>query len=860
MRLNEALKLPTIQQFEQQKYLDFLKTKIELAPEYGFEIDVGIIKFLDGTELKPHQKDIINWNIKRGRGADFASFGLGKTIIQLVTLQKIIEHEGGKALIVCPLGVKQEFTRDAAKEKLGLTLRYVKTQAECENTFESILITNYERVRDGNINPDYFKACTLDEANVLRSDGSKTHHTFNKKFKNVKYRFVATAAPSPNSFIEIIFYANFLGIMDKGQAKTRFFKRDSKHADKLTLYPHREDEFWLWVSSWAVFITKPSDFGYDDTGYSLPEMRLHYHCLPVDHSTAGFDKKTGQGKLYRDSSLSISDASKEKRDSLKARISKAVEIIQAEPDRHFILWHLREDERHALKKAIPSGVEVYGSLNDIDEKEKRIIDFSEGRNQYLLTKPQISGSGCNFQYHCSAAVFVSINYKFNDFIQAIYRIYRFLQKEIVDIHIIYTESEQVILDTLQKKWKNHERMISKMISIIMKYGLANIAKHQFLMRKTTADRIEKIGKLYTAIQNDTVDECSRLPDNHFGMILSSFPFSIQYEYSPSILDFGHNKTNEDFFKQLDFVTPNLLRVLQPGRICAVHVKDRIIFGNFSGCGFSTLYRFSDKTADHFEKHGFYYCGRITITTDVVRENNATYRLGWSENCKDGTKMGVGVPEYVLIFRKAPTDNGKAYADIPVEKSKSDYTRGRWQIDADSFWRSSGNRLLTLEDFQDIPVEDVGKIFKEFSRKKIYNYEEHVAIADMLEDADKLSKTFSVMQPASSHTDVWDDITRILTLNSEQKKKELEAHICPFQIDVVDRLIHRYTNPGDLIFDPFAGLGTVMYRAIIHGRRGYGVELNPVSYNDSLVYCEQAEEEKTAPTLFDLLDYEQEIAK
>lgn len=830
-------------------YSEFLKSKIQLAKPSGFKIDVGLMNFLDDTTLKPHQRDAINWAILGGKRALFESFGLGKSLQQLIIILTIIKKEGGKGLIICPLGVKQEFYRDAV-EKLGIELKYVKTMQECIDSDKKILITNYERVRDGDINPDYFTVVSLDEGSVLRSDNSKTHHTFIKLFKNIKYKFVATATPSPNDYIELIFYATFLGIMDKGQAKTRFFKRDSKKADNLTLYPHKEEEFWLWVSSWALFITKPSDLGYDDTGYDLPELKIHYHELEIDHSRAGYDKD-GQGKLLMDAALSLGDASKVKNNSLKNRCNKAIEIIKKKPDKHFILWHHREAERKYLKKLLPEMIEVYGSLKPLEEREKRIIDFSEGKTKYLGSKPRISGQGCNFQHHCHNMIFVGIDYKFNNFIQAIYRCLRFLQKNVVNVHVIYTEAERQILHALQIKWKKYERLVKKMIEIIQKYGLSSTDKEKQLARKTGCKRLEQKGELYTAVLNDTVKECKNLPDNFFHGIISSFPFSIQYEYSPNYSDFGHNKTNEDFFKQCDYLTPNLYRILKPGRVCAIHVKDRIIFGNFSGYGMSSLYPFSDETVRHFIKHGFIYFGRITITTDVVRENNATYRLGWGKNCKDSTTIGVGVPEYILLFRKLPTNTDKSFADEPVTKTKEEYGRGRWQIDAHSSWRSSGNRFIDKFDIDTIPDDMIQKIFKEWSIKNIYDYENHYKWAEKMDKAGKLPFSFMAVEQASTHPDVWDDIIRIKTLNSSQKRKELEQHICPLQFDIIDRLIFRYTNSGETILDPFAGLMTVPYRAILKGRKGYGIELNPISYTDGLYYLEQAENQVNAPTLFDL---------
>ena len=199
-------------------YIDFLKQKVYIAPQSGLDIEIGLTKFKDGTVLKPHQRDAINWAIKGGRRALFESFGLGKTIQQLLICQTIIEHVGGRALIVCPLGVRQEFSNDA-KNKLGKEVYYIKSMEDAEKLPDkSICITNYERVRDCGIDPKYFTVTSLDEASVLRSYGSKTYQTFLEKFKGVKYKYVCTATPSPNKYKELIHYAGYLEIMDTGQA------------------------------------------------------------------------------------------------------------------------------------------------------------------------------------------------------------------------------------------------------------------------------------------------------------------------------------------------------------------------------------------------------------------------------------------------------------------------------------------------------------------------------------------------------------------------------------------------------------------------------------------------------------------
>ena len=246
-------------------YQEFLETKIELAQDSGFVVVPEKINQV----LKPHQRDAVAWALKGGRRALFESFGLGKTGQELEFCHLAAEHEKGRALIVLPLGVKQEFTRDAV-EILGYERpTYCRTMDEVKACDSQIVLTNYERVRDGDIDPSYFAATSLDEASVLRSFGSKTYQTFLDKFKNVPYKLVATATPSPNKYKELIHYAGYLEVMDTGQALTRFFQRDSTKANHLTLYPNMEDEFWLWISSWALFITKPSDLNpeYSDVVY-----------------------------------------------------------------------------------------------------------------------------------------------------------------------------------------------------------------------------------------------------------------------------------------------------------------------------------------------------------------------------------------------------------------------------------------------------------------------------------------------------------------------------------------------------------------------------------------------------------------
>ena len=849
-----------------EAYIAFLKDKVRLAPDRGFDLDDAEIN----PFLRPHQRAIVRWACAGGRRAIFAAFGLGKSVIQLEALHQILKRFGGRALIVAPLGVRQEFRRDA--RMLGLSIRFIRSIDDADET--GLHITNYETIRDGKLDPRAFAAASLDEASVLRGfGGTKTFREFMRLFDGIRFKFVATATPSPNQFIELLAYAAFLETMDVGQAKTRFFKRNSEKADTLTIHPHKEREFWLWVASWGLFVQKPSDLGFSDEGYSLPEMVVNWHELPADHSAAGLEKN-GQGRLLRNAAASLSEAAREKRDSLPARVTKMMDLRAEDPAAHRLIWHDLEAERAAIEAAIPGIVSVYGS-QDLDEREQAIIDFSDGHIRELAAKPVIAGSGCNFQRHCAWAIFLGIGFKFNDFIQAIHRIQRFLQTRTVRLDLIYTEAERPVREVLEAKWRRHIEQMDIMTGIIKEYGLSAAAMAQTLTRSLGVERVEVSGDGYRLVNNDCVLECRSMAASSVDLIITSIPFSTQYEYSPNYADFGHTDDNSHFWKQMDFLIPQLLRVLKPGRIAAIHVKDRVVPGGMTGLGFQTVYPFSDDCAARFKHHGFGFLSRKTITTDVVRENNQTYRLGWTEQCKDGTKMGNGLPEYLLVFRKAPSDCSNSYADQPVRKDKREwmvnrddqfgnpvgpigrwsgdgYSRARWQLDAHGYMPSSGNRQLGPDELLGLDASMIFKLWKRYSLEATYNFEHHVRIAEALEERGMLPSTFMLLPPHSKHDDVWTDITRMLSMNTLQAGQGRELHLCPLQFDIVDRAIVQYSEPGELVFDPFGGLMTVPYRAIKLGRRGVAVELNPAYFLDGCKYVEAAAREMAMPNLFDLM--------
>lgn len=831
------------------EYRAFVDSKITVAEETGI--------IVEDTDLhpslsKPHQRVAVRWALRMGRCLLAEWFGLGKTRQQLEIARIVTKVTGKRFLIMCPLGVRHTFYQEA--EEMEMYVEYVTSNDEVFASDAMVFLTNYERVQSGDVTPLPFLGggLSMDEGNYLRNLGSATTKQIMVEWKVIPYRYVATADPAPNRLKELLHYAEFLGVMDASQGVTRWFKRNPKKAHDVRLHPHHERDFWLWVATWALFLQKPSDLGFSDEGYQMPPVRIHWHQVDVDYARAWEQTdRNGQRRLLLDSALGVREAAAEKRATLADRLAKMLEIMEPDSERHWLLWHHLEDERRAIERVLPDASSVWGTQT-LEAKEKLLVGFERGEYRILATKPEIAGSGCNFQKHCSAAIFLGVNYSFDELIQAIHRLVRYGQEETVDIHFIYAESESSVVATLKRKWKQHDRIVAEMGRIIRQFGMSHEAIRSGLRRSIGVMRDEQRGQRYLSINNDCVLETLGMPSNSVDLIHTSLPFGDQYEYVANYNDFGHNLGNKEFWQQMDFLIPSLYRVLKPGRIAAIHCKDRARVGKHSEYGIFNVEPFSDHVTTAFTKHGFVYVGRITIVTDVVKENAQTYRLGWTEMCKDGSKMGVGMPEYIQLFRKLPSDTANAYADDPVTHEKENYSRARWQTDAHSFWGSNGNRLLTPEEYAALDPKDAKWMWEQEQAGAVYDHERHVAVCEALDRAGKLPSSFMLISPQSKHPDVWSDVVYVRTLNTLQSQKRSENHVCPLPLDIVERVIERWSNEGEVVYDPFGGLSTVAVEAVRKGRCGIVVELNNEYFRAGLRYLNEAEIKSMSPTLFDYL--------
>lgn len=845
-------------------YHDFLSSKIKVASKKGVKIDPSLLH----PSGKPHQNLIIQWALELGAALIGPDCGLGKTHITLEMAKVLHTMFGRKYLVVTELGAAETFVSQDPEVgegvRLGIPCEYVTCQREAMESECFVVVTNYERVRNNEFDFAAFGGVFLDEGNYIKNIGSETTDSLAKQLVKVHYKYILTATPSPNEHLELINYAHVLGICDRGQILTRYFKRNSTKAGELTLYDLHRDEFWLWVRSWCIMITLPGDLpGCSNDGYILPELQVFWHELDFDTHISGKVNRDGQKEMFTSAATSLPDAAKVKRESIDIRVKAAINLVlgpDANPADHWLIWHHLEDERKALKTAFqahPSYGDLYGQL-DSQTREKRIVAFTKGQLQILGTKPDISGVGCNFQKYCHKNVLLGPNHDFDQFYQLYKRTLRFGQKYAVELHVFYMREEAGIIASLKEKWRLHEEMRDEMRKIIQTYGLDHSTFIEERKRTFATTRKEWKGNSYTLVNNDCVPEIASMPDNSVDMILTSIPFGNHYEYTDKYNDFGHNNSNSDFFSQFDYLAPELLRVLKPGRICAFHTKNRIYYGSVTGLGFSIFHRFTHHVCDMMERNGFYTLGFHYVPTSVVEENNQTYRLTFGEMKKDATKMGSGIPEEIWLFRKAPTSPADAYADEPVTHG-DDYSLANWQLDADAFWQSSGDRYLTPDELRQWGLDKIQAWWKQFNKETIYDYEKHVELLKMLDAHKKLSRTFTTTPLQSNSEFIWNDVNRMQGLNVDQRRRKQRNHICPMPFDEVDRLIELYSNPGELILEPFGGLGTTGVRAVKKNRRAYVIELSEQYSKDAHTYLKETEMKNNLPTLLDFLTFQQKTA-
>ena len=406
------------------EYDGFLSGKQRQLKPMGFDsADDGMC-----NQLHDWQRKVVHWSVHRGRAALFEECGLGKTLQQLEWARCVFRHTGKPVVIHCPVGVRSQTKREAAKFSIGCEVEVVDRQADI---VDGINLVNYEKMH--HFDDQDWGGVVLDESSILKSFTGKTKRQLIDRYAYTPYRLACTATPAPNDYMELGNHADFLGVMPSNEMLSRWFINDTMKAGGYRLKTHGSDDFWRWVSTWATCISRPSDIGGCDEGYDLPELIEKEHIVDVD------EVDVPSGQLFATSGISATTIHKTKRHSTTERAAKVSELIRNEPDESWIVWCNTNYESEALVKAIPESVEVRGSDSD-SVKESKLLAFANGNCMRFISKPSLSGFGMNWQ-HCSRVAFIGLSYSFEQYYQAVRRTWRFGQERPVHVHVIVTDAE-----------------------------------------------------------------------------------------------------------------------------------------------------------------------------------------------------------------------------------------------------------------------------------------------------------------------------------------------------------------------------------------------------------------------------------
>lgn len=767
---------------DNNRYNNFLKKKVLTVTDAGFDIDRDQLN----ENLFDFQKDIVKWALRKGRSAVFADCGLGKTAMQLEWAHQVFLQTGGNVLILAPLGVTYQTATEA--EKFNIPAHIARKQSDIQ---PGINISNYEMLH--HFEPESFIGIVLDESSILKNYMGKRKMLILERFKETPYKLCCTATPSPNDHMEILNHAEFLNVMRSTEALSIWFINDTMNFGTYRLKNHAKTDFWRWVSSWAVSLSKPSDIGYNDAGYELPPLNVKEIIVDVDTSEAT------DGMLFRMADMSATGYHKEKRLTSAERAAAVAEIVN-NSNEQFVIWCETNYEADELVKVLPDAVEVRGS-DKPDDKERAALDFIAGKIRVIISKPKIFGFGLNFQ-NCHNTIFCGLSYSYEMFYQATRRFWRFGQNNPVNCMIVIGETERQILSTIKDKETRFEEMKHSMNVLMAEFQTVN-RKVEFQM-----DYERKTIELQdaTLILGDSCVEVKTIADNSVDFQIFSPPFSNYYIYSDSYRDMGNVKDDEQFFEQFRFLIPELLRISKPGRLCAVHCKDLVLYKGRDGA--AGLRDFPGDLIHEFLQAGWIFHSRVTIWKDPVIEMQRTKANGLLHKTikRNGSYSRQGMPDYLLIFRKWTEGEN----EHPIERPRGfDYYIGENAPD--------GMRY----------------------------------VSDQFNDYDSEGYSIQIWQRYASP--VWFDIQQTNVLNTRiAKDNEDEKHICPLQLDVIERAIHLWTNEGETVFTPFMGIGSEVYSALKLNRKGLGIELKESYFKEAEKNVREILHKKSELSLFDLL--------
>lgn len=730
-----------------QGYYELLEQKKQSRIESGFNVSDDELS----VHLFPFQKYCVKRALAVGRFAMFEDCGLGKTIQQLEWSQRVAEHTNRPIIILAPLAVVGQTIQEGVK--FGYKVNEINDNTEIVGN--GIYITNYDNM--DNVDADAFVGVVIDESSILKNFTGKTRTELINKFMNTPYKLCCTATPSPNDTTELCNHAEFLNVMSRSEMLAMYFVHDGGSTSDWRLKGHAKEPFWDFVSTWAIMLNKPSDISFEDTGYVLPNLNIMEEIVETP--------KRDNGKLFNDTSVNATDFHKELRATCQLRLDRVVDIVNSKPDDNFIIWIGHDDEGKYLRERIPDAVEVKGSDKKEYKKEK-LLGFGRGDFRILITKLKIAQFGLNYQ-NCHNQIYASLDFSFEATYQGIRRSYRFGQTDEVNIYIVIADTMGNVKESFEKK----QSAFIEMQSAMTKAMCRNINNQIKLSKMEISNRYQS--DKCDIRMGDCVQLIQDVPDESIGFSIFSPPFAELYTYSDKLEDMGNSKDYNEFFEAFKYLVKELYRVLWGGRNIAVHCMDLPI--QKSKEGYIGLRDFSGMILQAFQEVGFIYHSRVTIWKNPVTEMQRTKALGLlhKQLGKDSAMSRVGIPDYLMVFRKPGEHKHPVKCTIDVDT---------WQK-----WASP----------------------------------------------------------------VWMDIDYSNTLNGHVARNDNdEKHICPLQLETIERAIRLWSNEGDTILTPFMGIGSEVYTAIKTGRKGVGFELKDSYFDVAVGNIKQIEQFTSQKSLFD----------
>ena len=731
-------------------YQEFLATKRLKVDSCGPVVDARSVH----PVLFPFQRDLTIWAARKGRCALFADAGLGKTLMQL---QWTLLLSGKRHLIIAPLSVARQ-TINEADDKLGLEVKY-----STDGSLQGFLtITNYEHAHK--FDPEKIDAVVLDESSILKAIDGKRRKQLTEQFRKTRFKLCCTATPAPNDIAEIANHAEFLGIMSRADMMSAFFVHDSSDSARggWRLKRHARDPFFRWLASWGMSLKRPSDIGYQDDGYVLPELSVRTEFVKVDY--------TPPGELIFTRLNGVADRARVRKATIAERVDVAAREVNARRDQ-WIVWCGLNEEGRRLHAAIDGSVLVEGSQSNA-VKDDLITRFQNGEHRVLVTKPKIAGFGMNFQM-CRRMAFVGLSDSWESYYQAIRRCWRFGQKKPVEVLIVLTEPEKAIYTNVLRKDREAEEMSKELIK--------NVNEFEKTEMQTSSDadftyqKQDVSGCDWQLMLGDSCERMKEVADASVDLSVFSPPFATLYAYSQTERDLGNSKNHQEFFHHFNYVISELRRTTRPGRICCCHVQQ--LPATKINDGYIGMKDFRGDVIRAFSADGWIYHGEVCIDKDPQAQAIRTKAKGllFVTKSKDSSWLRPAFADYILVFR-APGENA-----TPI---KSDVSNDEW------------------------------------------------------------------IQWARP---IWYGIKETETLQVREGRDEAdEKHICPLQLETIRRCLRLWSNRGEIVLSPFAGIGSEGYVAVLEGRRFVGIELKESYFRAACRNLKRADAKKNEPDLLSLM--------